>query len=222
VLRSLSQVYGGDGVEHLGAMAEATFYFDLGSPYAYLSAKRLERVIGASVAWQPILLGALFKHSGRRSWSLESPKRRQAGMAEVERRARDYGLPPVRWPQPWPGNYLFAMRASTFAFMSGRGIEFAQQAFEHAFAGGHDLGSEEQVLEVAQRVGLDRDEVRRASAEAPVKQALREASDAAHARGVIGVPTLAVAGELFWGDDRLEQAGALLAASEGHWRSRAE
>lgn len=204
-------------------MIEATFYFDLGSPYAYLSAKRLERLIDAPVAWQPILLGGLFKHNGRGSWSLEGPKRRQAGMAEVERRALSYGLGPIQWPDPWPGDYLFAMRATTFAFIAGRGIEFAQQAFDHAFASGHDLGSEAQVLEVAKRVGLDGEELRQATSDPLVKQALRQATDAAHARGVIGVPTFDVGGKLLWGDDRLEAAAAtLLAASTGVGRSRAE
>ena len=63
--------------------------------------------------WQPILLGGLFKQLDRRSWA--ETEERAAGMAEVERRARERGLPPMRWPDPWPGNTLFAMRAATYA-----------------------------------------------------------------------------------------------------------
>jgi 2-hydroxychromene-2-carboxylate isomerase len=95
-------------------MPRASFYFDLGSPYAYLAAERLEEVLPGPLDWQPISLGALFKLTGRSSWGLAGPQQRQAGMAEVERRALAYGLPPVRWPDPWPGNYLTAMRAATF------------------------------------------------------------------------------------------------------------
>src|SRR5580700_10611427 len=120
-------------------MPQVTFYFDLGSPYAYLAAERLTSVLSEPVRWQPLSLGGLFKANGRSSWALGDPERRQAGMAEVERRARDYGLPPVRWPDPWPGNYLMAMRAATFAFAAGRGLEFTLEAFRDAFARGIDL-----------------------------------------------------------------------------------
>lgn len=97
----------------------ATLYFDLGSPYAYLAAERLHSVLPAPVRWQPVLLGGLFKLTGRSSWALGDHRRRQAGMAEIERRARRYGLPPMRWPDPWPADYLFAMRAATYAFGLG-------------------------------------------------------------------------------------------------------
>ena len=60
-------------------------------------------------------------------------------MREVERRAAEYGLPPVRWPDPWPGNTLFAMRAATFATQIGKAVSFSLAAFRQAFAGGRDL-----------------------------------------------------------------------------------
>ncbi len=183
-----------------------TFYFDLGSPYAYLAAERLASVLPEPVRWQPLSLGGLFKANGRSSWGLGGDQSRRAGMAEIERRARDYGLAPIRWPDPWPGNYLMAMRAATFAFAAGRGRELTLQAFRDAFARGRDLSVPAHVLDAAERAGLDRREVEAATQDPQVKQALREATDAAHELGVIGVPTLAIGGELFWGDDRLEDA----------------
>jgi 2-hydroxychromene-2-carboxylate isomerase len=189
-------------------MPQVTFYFDLGSPYAYLTAERLARVLPEPIAWQPLSLGGLFKANGRSSWALGDHQRRQAGMAEVERRARDHGLPPIHWPEPWPGNYLMAMRAATFALNVGRGREFTRTAFRDTFAHGHDLSVPERVLDAAERAGLDRGETQSATQEPEIKQALRAATDAAHALGVIGVPTIAIDGELFWGDDRLEDAAA--------------
>src|SRR5439155_9259348 len=90
-------------------MERPIFYFDLGSPYAYLAAERIHSVLPEPPIWQPILLGGLFKRFGRGSWA--ETDQREAGMAEVERRVAQYGLPPMRWPEPWPGNTLFAMRA---------------------------------------------------------------------------------------------------------------
>jgi 2-hydroxychromene-2-carboxylate isomerase len=194
-------------------MPRVTFYFDLGSPYAYLTAERLARVLPEPIAWQPLSLGGLFKANGRSSWALGDRERRQAGIAELERRARDYGLPAIRWPQPWPGNYLMAMRAATFAFTVGRGRELTLEAFRGAFAAGEDLSMPAHVLDAAERAGLDRGETEAATQDPEIKQALRAATDAAHALGVIGVPTIAIEGELFWGDDRLEQAAARAGAA---------
>jgi 2-hydroxychromene-2-carboxylate isomerase len=192
-------------------MPKVTFYFDLGSPYAYLAAERLDTLLPEPIEWQPILLGGLFKATGRSSWALGDYRRRQAGMAEIERRAHDYGLPPMHWPDPWPTNYLMVMLAATFAFAEGRGREFTLQAFRNAFQGGSELSIPAHVLETGGQVGLDRDELAAATRDPEVKRALRLATDAAHELGVIGVPTIAVDNELFWGDDRLEDAAAHLA-----------
>jgi 2-hydroxychromene-2-carboxylate isomerase len=191
-------------------VTRATFYFDLGSPFAYLAAERVaDEVLPEPVTWQPLSLGALFKLAGRSSWSLGDPERRREGIAEVQRRAALYGLPPVRWPEPWPSNYLFAMRACTFAFQQGLGQQFAVRAFRDSFQHGHDLGLPECVLRVAGEVGLDRRAVEDATQNPEVKLALRAATQDAHELGVFGVPTFAVGEELFWGDDRLEDAARL-------------
>ncbi len=172
--------------------AATTFYFDVGSPYAYLAAERVDRVLPGPVQWQPVLLGGLFKLAGRSSWALGDYRRRQRGMAEIERRARGYGLPPIMWPDPWPTDYLAAMRLVTHAFRVGRGREVAEQAFRDAFARGRDLSIKAHVLAVAKEAGLDRAEAQDAMADPEIKQMLRDATEAAHARGVFGVPTVAV------------------------------
>jgi 2-hydroxychromene-2-carboxylate isomerase len=194
-------------------MAPVTFYYDLGSPFAWLSAERLARVFDGPVTWQPVSLGALFKANGRSSWAL-TPSREE-GMADVEARARRYGLPPLRWPDPWPAHYLMAMRAATYAFGAGRGLDFTMQSFRDAFTEGRDLSVPENVLGAAERAGLDAAEVESAAQDPDVKLALREATEAAHARGVFGVPTFAVGDELLWGDDRLEEAAGLAGGSVG-------
>ncbi len=187
--------------------SEPVFYFDLGSPYAYLAAERIGTLIPGA-RWQPILLGGLFRANGRRSWAVDEPDKRRRGMTEVERRAHERGLAPLRWPDPWPGDGLLAMRAATYAQRRERGREFALAAFRQAFVAGQDLSQPERVLAAGEEAGLDHDDLTVALNSPEVKQALRAATDEAHALGVIGVPTAAVAGQLFWGDDRLEAASA--------------
>lgn len=189
------------------------FYFDLGSPFAYLASERLHTLLPEPVQWQPVLLGGLFRLTGRSSWALGDYQRRQAGMADIERRALAYGMPPMRWPDPWPADYLTAMRATTYAFSVGRGRDFTMRAYRDAFQRGSELSVAENVLQSAAGAGLDPDAVRAGASDPEIKQALRDATDAAYDRGVFGVPTIAIGDELFWGDDRLEDAAAHLQAA---------
>jgi 2-hydroxychromene-2-carboxylate isomerase len=185
---------------------DITFLFDVGSPYAWLAAERVERVLGADPTWQPVLLGGLFRLTGRSSWARGDADRRRAGMAEIERRARGYGLPPVRWPDPWPGDNLFAMRVATHAAREGAARAFALAAGRAAFTRGVDLSLHDAVLAAAADAGLDPARAAVAAQQPDVKAELKEATERWHARGAFGVPTLFVGGASYWGDDRLESA----------------
>lgn len=194
---------------------EVVFYFDLGSPYAYLTAERISGMFAEAgldqPEWQPVLLGGLFKRFGRSSWAQGEPGPRAEGMAEIERRAAAYGLPPLSWPEPWPGDMLFAMRAAVFAKQAGRTVSFALAAFRQAFAGGRDLSIPDNVLIAAAACELHPRAVTAGAKTRAVKQALIDATADAGDRGVTGVPALRVDDQLFWGDDQLD--AALAAAS---------
>lgn len=184
------------------------FYFDLGSPYAYLAAERMHSVLPVVAVWQPILLGGIWKVTGGGSWARTD--QRAAGMAEVERRAGEYGLMPIRWPEGWPRSTLAAMRAATFAQGTGRVVAFSLAAFRQAFAAGRDLCEVDNVLIAAAACELHPKAVLAGIETQSVKDRLRAATDEAIARGVRGVPTVAIGDELFYGDDRLEEAAAAL------------
>ena len=195
-------------------MARATFYFDLGSPYAYLSAERISGLFTEAgleqPEWQPVLLGGLFARFHRGSWS-ETPGRAE-GMAGIERRAAEYGLPPISWPKPWPGNTLVAMRAATFAKQTGRTVAFSLAGFRQAFAAGRDLTDVDNVTIAGAACEMHPRALLKAVETRIVKDALREATDRAGDLGVEGVPAVVVGDEVFWGDDRLEEAVAAASA----------
>src|SRR6201996_8574768 len=190
-------------------MAErATFYFDLGSPYAYLSAERISGLFTAAgleqPEWQPILLGGLFRHFDRGSWALTEA--RAEGIAEIERRAAEQGLPPIVWPDPWPRGKLHREGVATFAKQTGRTIAFSLAAFRQQFAAGRDLSDPDNVMIAAAACELHPRALESAIRTKGVKDALREATDAAAAAGVFGVPSVRVGEQVFWGDDRLAEA----------------
>ncbi len=181
---------------------------DVGSPYAWLAAERVEAVLPVAPLWEPVLAGALFAARGWGSWSLTDE--RAAGMAEVERRASSYGLGPVRWPEPWPGNMLLAMRAATAAAELGAARAFLLAALRFGFVHGRDLSEPAAVLDAASAAGIEGEALLAAASSTAVKAALRERTEAAIALGVQGVPTVLVGKQAFWGDDRLEDAARAL------------
>ena len=162
--------------------------------------------------WQPILLGGLFKRFDRDSWA-DGPGQRGRACARCERRASAYGLPPIRWPEPFPGNTLHAMRVATYAKEIGRVVSFSLAAFRQAFAAGPRPERPRQRPARRGRREMHPRAIEAAVGRDAVKDALREATDRAGDLGVVGVPTIVVGDEVFWGDDRLEDAVA--AAAEG-------
>ncbi|MEA2364790.1 MAG: hypothetical protein QOI32_302 [Thermoleophilaceae bacterium] len=187
------------------------FYFDLGSPYSYLAAERVQQVLPVQPVWQPILLGGIWQQSGGQSWGITDE--REAGQREIERRAQEYGLMPIRWPEGWPNNTLQAMRVATFAQSIGRAVAFSLAAFRQAFAAGRDLSDVDNILIAAAACELHPNAILKAMETQSVKDNLRKATQEAYDRGVRGVPTIAVGDELFFGDDRLEEAGSALSAA---------
>ena len=161
--------------------------------------------------WQPVLLGGLFKRFDRDSWA-KGPGRGE-GIAECERRASAYGLPPLRWPEPFPGDMLLAMRTATFAKEIGRTVSFSLAAFRQAFAAGRDLSLPDNVFLAAAASELHPRSLEIAVEREAIKRRLRESTERAGDLGVIGVPSVVVGDEVLWGDDCLEQAAAVAATS---------
>jgi 2-hydroxychromene-2-carboxylate isomerase len=197
------------------------FFYDFGSPYAYLAAERVEEVLGEEVTWSPVFLVGVFKATGRRSWVYTEDAERD--WAEVRRRLSARGLPALRLCDGWADRLipsttparstLLAQRAATAAADAGRLREFSLALYRLEFAEGRDLTEESTMLEAGERAGVGAGAIRAALADDAVRDRVRAATDAAVARGVSGVPTVAVGERLFWGDDRLEEAAAALRAA---------
>ena len=181
------------------------FRYDFNSPYAYLAAERIEEVL-PDARWEPIAFAFLLRAQQRTPWSLTEA--RAPGQAEVERRAAERGLPPLRWREDWPARCysLDPLRVAWVAAEHGLLSEFSHAAFRRLFVEGEALGGEP-TLEVATQVGLDRDTVAEGLTTFG-KERLTAVTQQAIADGVPGVPTVTVDGRHFWGDDQLEAAAA--------------
>lgn len=194
----------------------SVFYYDFSSPYSYLAAERISGLFAEAGAeqpeWKPISFGHLLAAIERRPWSWEGD--RSAHFAEIQRRADERGLPEVLYPDGWPRETwsVLPARAATYAKETGRVVSFSLAAFRQHFAAGRDLSDLDNVLIAAAACELHPNAVAKGVETTSVKDALRAATDEALERGVEGIPTVAVGDELFWGDDRLEEAVATATA----------
>jgi 2-hydroxychromene-2-carboxylate isomerase len=184
-------------------------YFDLGSPYAYLALERAESVLGRPVELVSVLVGAIFGWRGHGSWALTDE--RAAGMAEIERRAREYGLPPMDWPPAWPPNALTAMRCATWAARQRRLVPFAHVVGRRQWTDAAHIADPDVLAACATEVGLNAGAMLEAIQAPELKEQLRATTERAWEAGVQGVPTLRIGEALYFGDDRLEEAAAALA-----------
>ena len=186
------------------------FYYDFNSPYSYLAAERISGLFAEAEVeqpeWQPISFGHVLKETGRRPWSYEEDKR--ADLAEIDRRMRERGLPEIRYPEGWPiDNYsLNPLRAAIYAKESGRVVSFTLACFRQVFAAGRDMSDLDNVLLAAAASELHPNAVLKGIETKSGKDRLRAATEEALERGIEGIPTVAVGAQLFWGDDRLEEA----------------
>lgn len=193
------------------------FYFDLNSPYSYLAAERVGAVFSAAQAeqpeWQPIAYGFLIREIGKTPWSMGPDGPNPDDLREIQRRAAERGLPEVRYAEGWPVETysLLAIRAATFAKQSARVVSFALAAFRQVFVAGRDLSQIDNVLLAAAACELHPKAVLKAIETESVKRDLKRATQGAMELGVTGIPTVAVGDELFWGDDRLEEAASAAA-----------
>lgn len=186
------------------------FWYEFASTYSYLSVMRIEEAAnraGVAIEWRPFLLGPIFKANG---WTTSPfnlyPAKGRYMVRDIARTAASRGLS-FRMPATFPANGLKAARLAIAAQRFGATQVFTRAVFEAQFALGGDISSDEVLTECLTAAGLDPVQMWAASSQEPVKSALKHNTDAAQALGIFGAPSFTTEDkELFWGDDRLEQA----------------
>jgi 2-hydroxychromene-2-carboxylate isomerase len=185
----------------------ATFYFDLGSPDAYLAAERVLQTMPVATEWMPVLARDL---PGAESFdAFRCAEERDIVLGHYREAVARRGLQPLRWPDPFPFDSALAMRAATYAKQIGRTVPFALAAFRQAFAGGRALDADT-VLIAAAACEMHPAAVLKGIELKSVRRALDEATERAAAYGVRSVPTIRVGNELFTGEQGVEAAAANL------------
>jgi 2-hydroxychromene-2-carboxylate isomerase len=185
---------------------DATFYFDLASPLAYLAAERILHTMPVATEWLPVLARELPGAESFEAFRCRDDE--EIFRMELERRAAELGLQALRWPDPFPFDSALAMRVTTYAKSIGRVVAFAQGAFRQAFAGGHSLGETDYVLIAAAACEMHPSAVLKGAALRSIREQLLATTVAAATAGVRDVPAVRVGERVFHGERALEEAGA--------------
>jgi 2-hydroxychromene-2-carboxylate isomerase len=185
------------------------FWFEYGSTYTYLTVARIGTVAahaGVNVLWKPFLLAPLFAKAGLPQGPfLTFPAKMKYMWRDIERRAKQHRLP-YRKPSVYPPNTLLTARLGLVAASEGWCADFTQAVFNRHWREDVPIGTPENFRQSIEALGRDPDHVI-GQAELPAnKTALRLQTEEAERRGVFGSPSFFVGDELFWGDDRLEEA----------------
>lgn len=191
-------------------MAELDFWHELGSSYSYPAAIRIEKAAaesGVDVRWRPFLVGPIFKAQGWPDAPFNFlPVKGRYMVRDLERICSTLHIP-FRLPEPFPQNAVTATRLALIGHDDGWGIEFTKACYLAEFGEGRDLGDRAALSSILTALSLNAKEML-ARAEAPEnKLRLRAETEKAQSLGIFGAPSfIAADGELFWGNDRLEQA----------------
>lgn len=177
---------------------DCDWYFDVISPFSYLQWKTRDRLARhLRLRPVPVVLGALLSHYGQRG-PAEIPPKRWHTYRSCQWRAAKLGLA-MRFPPAHPFNPIAALRLIVACDAGDAAVD---AVFDAVFRNGTDVSDPAILAELGARLGLT--DTAKAIARPEVKQRLRDNTDAAIARGIFGVPSLIVNGELFWGEDMTE------------------
>jgi 2-hydroxychromene-2-carboxylate isomerase len=183
------------------------FYFDVGSPAAYLAWTQmptLAKATGATVHYKPFLLGGAFQATGNRS-PAEVPAKARWMNTDLERFAKRYGVP-FRHNPFFPVNTLTLMRAALGLQMRqpDRLLPYGDAMYKAMWVDGRNMNEPVEVGRALHEAGFDPQAVLALSQDPEVKERLKTETRQAVARGVFGAPTFFVGDQMFWGQDRMD------------------
>jgi 2-hydroxychromene-2-carboxylate isomerase len=188
---------------------ELELWFDFGSNYSYLSVMRIEALAAARdvrIRWRPFLLGPVFRNLGFDNSPFVLQKEKGAYVwKDMERQCRKYGLA-LKRPSAFPRAALLAMRVALLGADREWIAAYCRKIMQLNFVEDRDIGSAEVVNDALDELGLPAQQIIAEAQSDANKLRLREQTEAAVAKGIFGAPTFLVGDEMFWGNDRLDDA----------------
>ena len=183
------------------------FYFDFGSPAAWLAYTQLAQLstdTGATVVMKPVLLGGVFQSTGNRP-PISVPLKGTYLFTDLSRFAKRYGVPLVMNPF-FPINTITLMRVDVGLELRAdpRLADYRDAMFRAIWVDQQNMNDPATVGTVLVRAGFDPSDLLAVASDPVVKDELRARTQAAVDRGIFGAPTFFVGDDMFWGQDRID------------------
>jgi 2-hydroxychromene-2-carboxylate isomerase len=188
---------------------EIEFWFEFGSNYSYLSAMRIEDAAarhGVRILWKPFLLGPIFRALGMENSPFVLQKEKGAYVwQDMARQCRKYGL---RWKQPtvFPRLGVLPLRIALLGAEQEWMGTFCRRVMELNFVLDEDINQPDHMTSILTELHVPATDILAQAQAEYTKLRLRQQTEEARSRGIFGAPTFFVAQEMFWGNDRLDEA----------------
>ncbi|GAA5314891.1 MAG: 2-hydroxychromene-2-carboxylate isomerase [Candidatus Pelagadaptatus aseana] len=182
------------------------FYFDVGSPTAYLAHKELPKIASeynAELVYEPMLLGAVHKATNNIPPGLVPEKGKYMMLQDLPRFVRRYGVPFQMNPF-FPVNTLSMMRGCYAAQQMGVFDQYVDAIFDAMWVKGLNMGDESIFKQVLEEKGIDADALIGLIADPAIKDKLKNNTAKAVEKGCFGAPTMFIGEEMYFGQDRLD------------------
>ena len=186
------------------------FWYEFASPYSYLAASRIERLAAdrsVDVVWRPLLLGPIFRGREHHPTPYQNagPVQNRYRQRDIARLCAREGLP-LNWPSTYPRNGLLAARVALLAADEGWAPSFSKAVYRANFVEDREISDPAVIGAILADLGQGPNEVLARAQDTANKARLAAQIETAIGHGIFGAPTLRVGDEIFWGNDRLEQA----------------
>ena len=190
-------------------MKEIEFWFSIGSTYTYLSVTRIAEVTqktGVSFSWQPFSVRNIMREMDNIPFPPNKQVKVKYMWRDIERRAQGYGFT-SNVPAPYPlKEFDLANRVAVLAMKEGWCEDYVRSTYRRWFIDGHEAGGDVNLSQTLSEIGHVKSRVLKLAGSQDIEAAYLNQTERAKRAGVFGSPSFIVDGELFWGDDRLEDA----------------
>jgi len=185
------------------------FYFSIGSTYTYLSVTRIldvEKKHKTKFNWIPFSVRAIMKEMNNIPFPPDKKNKVDYMWRDIERRAEGYGFF-AKTPVPYPLSQLdLANKLAILGLKEGWGIDYVRLTYKRWFQDGKEPATEPNISEICKELNIDKEKVLKSASSDEIENQYLKNTDSARQNKVFGSPSFIVNSEIFWGDDRMEDA----------------
>ena len=190
-------------------MNNVDFYFSIGSTYTYLSVTRIldvEKKHNMKFNWKPFSVRAIMKEMNNIPFPKDKKNKVDYMWRDIERRAEGYGFF-AKTPVPYPlSEFDLANQIAILGLDKGWGIDYVRLTYKKWFQDGKEPATDPSISEVCNELNLNKDEIIKSAKDQEIEKKYLSNTDAARNNKIFGSPSFVSKNEVFWGDDRMEDA----------------